>query len=339
MINCKKIYLLSVLVAMALVSMPLQAGDGTDNIEKHPWLKGVSLPMVPTYITPVIPLDIYYGASEPFPKEISEDETITVTADSEIFFGEPPTEDRDMKILNPAWETKSAVVTWRVVDIGDNKSEKCDLRNDLPLNQMEITPLNPTDSGSIECFVARKMSYDNQETGERVKCFANATRGHLVKVKDITPPTCGLQITVKGGGSATISTVENPPNEFPLPKHADIIIQGDLINGDPEYQEVVQGFELGPEMVAPNEEAGVHISKKDIVSLAVIGDDNYKLNNEKIRYGICGAAGGEPVAIGEENQPEYDLSKMILPNTTFFYLVAEDMAGNKEVLFVPVIFK
>ena len=61
------------------------------------------------------------------------------------------------------------------------------------------------------------------------------------------------------------------------------------------------------------------------------------MNNEKIRFGVTNAAGGDPVSIcGDENKSEIDLSQFILPDAPCFYLVAEDMAGNKEVLFIPI---
>ena len=334
--NIKRLLFLNLLVISLLNSGSVCASDGTENTEKHPWLKGVSIEMVPSHITPVIPMQLFMGSGEPLPKELNEDETIVVNADSEIFFSDPPTKDRNMEIPNPVW-VHDAVVKWKVTDWGKNKSDICDFRPDLPGNQMEVKPLYPTDIGSIDCHVSRKMSYEDLQSGKKKFCFANSSRGVKVKIKDITPPTCGLQISVKDGGTSTILPVENPPNEYPLPKHADLMVHGSLTNGDPDYKEVIQGLELGAEMVAPINEAGITLSRKSVVKLAIVGDDNYKLNNEKFRFGITSVGGGEPAPLGgKENEPEIDLSEIKLPDAPFFYLVAEDMAGNKEVLFIPI---
>ena len=89
-------------------------------------------------------------------------------------------------------------------------------------------------------------------------------------------------------------------------------------------------------MIATEEKFSMTVHKDDIVSIEVIGQDNYKLNTDKIKYGICSGAGGEPTPVCQENQPEYDFSKLKIPEKPYFFLDAYDMAGNREVLFVPI---
>ena len=325
-----------VLTAMAL-TMPLLAEDTEEktNSDKAPWLEGVTLEMVPSYITPVIPMKLYMENGEPIPDELTEDEPLVLHADSDIFFDEAPTKDRDMDIPNPLWENNPSV-NWQVIDWETNKNTTCSDTPDLAPNQMVVIPTIPTSRGALTCFVGRRMGYDVVETGRRTNTFANSSAAKDVKIKDITPPTCGLQITIKDGPSGSVYPVENPPDHFPLPKTADLIVIGSIFNGDPDYQAIVQGFVLGPDMIAPQDTFSVTINKDSVVSVAVIGQDNYKLDNDKLKYGICSGAGGEPTPVCQENQPEYDFSKIKIPENPYFYLDAYDVAGNREVLFIPI---
>jgi hypothetical protein len=333
----KKFLFVTIFTAFILSSGSLFASDTNPNFDltKTPWLEGVDLESVPKYITPVIPMVINLQSGEEFPKVITEDEPIYLLADSDIFFDNPPTKDRDMEIPNPAWESKCDV-SWRIIDWEINKSVTCTSNiYELDSNTMEVIPVQPTSKGAIVCFVGREMSYDLEETGRRKHCFANSSVSRRVKVKDITPPTCGLQISVEGS-SATVYPVENPPNLFPLPKTADLIVKGGLVNGNSDYEEVVSGVVLGPDMIAPEETFAIPVTRGAVVKLTVIGEDNYKLDTNKLKYGICAGAGGEPTPVCQENQPEYDLAAIKLPQKPYFYLDATDMEGNREVLFIPI---
>ena len=332
----KRTYLSLILAATAF-SMPLQAAETaqkTDS-EKAPWLKGVTIEMVPSHITPVIPMKLYMENGEQIPKELTEDEPITIQADSDIFFDEAPTKDRDMEIPNPRWENNPSV-NWQIIDWETNKNTTCSDTPGLAPNVMVVIPVIPTNRGALTCFAGRKMGYDHPQTGVRTNTFANSSAAKDVKIKDITPPTCGLKITIKDGASGSVYPVENPPNHFPLPKKADLVVLGSIFNGDPDYQAIEQGFVLGPDMIAPKETFSANVHKDSVVSLEVIGQDNYKLNTDKIKYGICNGAGGEPTPVCQENQPEYDFSKIKIPENPYFFLDAYDMAGNREVLFVPI---
>jgi hypothetical protein len=333
----KNFLFISIFTAFVLCGSSLLASDTNPNFDlnKTPWLEGVDLESVPKHITPVIPMKINLQSGEEFPREIVEDEPIYVRADSDIFFDEPPIKDRGMDIPNPVWDRKP-FVNWRIIDWETNKSVACTSSSDMEQNCMVVIPVQPTSRGAITCFVGRKMSYDNvEEPGRRKSCFANSNVARDVKVKDITPPTCGLQITVEGS-AATVYPVENPPNMFPLPKTADLIIKGGLFNGDSEYEEVLSGLVLGPDMIAPEESAAIPVSRGAVVKLTVIGEDNYKLDTSKLKYGLCAGAGGEPAPVCQENQPEYDLAAIKLPQKPYFYLDATDVAGNREVLFIPI---
>lgn len=318
----------------------LSAAENTSkvDVEKTPWLKGVTIEMIPSYVTPVIPMKLYLENGEAIPKVITEDEPIVVQADSNIFFDDAPTRDRNFEIPNPRWMSKPSV-HWQIIDWESNSSITCSSTVNLARNQMVVVPVSPSSKGALTCHVGRRMRYDDVQSGRPKECYANSSKGHNLKIKDITPPTCGLEITVKEGPTGFIYPSENPPNHFPLPKTADLNIKGALFSGDPEYEQIVSGYVLGPDMVAPAEFATAQIAWNDKVIVTVIGDDNYKLNKDKLRYGICNGAGGEPVPVCQENQPEYDFSRIRLPESPYFYLDATDMAGNREVLYIPIYIK
>ena len=267
----KRTYLSLILAATAF-SMPLQAAETANetNTEKAPWLKGVTIEMVPSHITPVIPMKLYLENGEQIPKELTEDEPITIQADSDIFFDEAPTKDRDMEIPNPLWDPS---VNWQIIDWETNKNTTCSDTPDLAPNVMVVIPVIPTNRGALTCFAGRRMGYDDVQTGRRTNTFANSSAAKDVKIKDITPPTCGLEITVVEGPSGSIYPVENPPNHYPLPKTADLIMTGSIFNGDPDFQDIESGFVLGPDMIAPEEKATINIAQDSVIKLVVIGQD------------------------------------------------------------------
>jgi hypothetical protein len=201
---------------------------------------------------------------------------------------------------------------------------------------MMVTPLNPTGKGAITCYIGRKMRYDLSEPGKTKVTFANSSGAKDVRVLDITPPTCGLEITVKNGKSGSFWSVENPPNKYPLPKMADIYMSGGLINADPEEVSVVQGLELGANMIVDAQHGGITLPADAEITIKMLGDDNYKLNNAKLKFGISNGAGGEPAPVGPVNQSEIKLSDIKLPESPYFFVDASDEAGNRQVLFVPI---
>ena len=338
----KRLFLINLLVASAIYATPLLAEEAPRVKAKKgetPWLEGVELDPVPKYITPVIPMKLYLQNGEKIPRTLTEDEPIDIQADSSIFFDEAPTRDNNLKveIPGPAWEDVP-LINWRIINWESNRTTSCKKIAGQAPNCMTVIPIMPTSKGALYCDVGRKMSYDVVETGKRKKTFANACAAFDVKIKDITPPTCGLDITVENGCGGSVYPVENPPNHFPLPKTADIIIKGSLFNkeSDPDYEETVSGVVLGKDMIAPEEQGAILVERGDVIKITVTGDDNYKLDKEKTKYGICAGAGGEPTPICQENQPSYDLAGIKLPQNPYIYLDATDTTGNREILFVPI---
>ena len=324
-------------IAAVIVSASLYAGDSepakTD--DETPWLLGgVSVPVKPTHITPVLPMKIYSENGQELAKELTEDEPLVLRADSSIFYEDAPAVDNGVEIPNPAW-VNPPTIGWRVIDWEKNKNIVCKSSEDMAFNEMIVIPTTPTKKGALTCSSGRLMKYDDVESGKSKQTYANSSIAKDVVIKDITPPTCGLEISIKDGNSGSICPAENPPDHFPLPKTADIVTTGSLFNEDSESPNVVSGFVLGTDMIMSSEMA-VTVSRSDVVTLSVIGDDNYKLNTAKLKYGICNGAGGEPTPICEENQPEYKLEDINLTDNSFFYLDAVDEAGNREVLFVPI---
>ena len=199
---------------------------------------------------------------------------------------------------------------------------------------MVIIPTTPTDNGSVTCHSSRKMQYISEE-GNTITCFATSSAASMFKVKDITPPTCGLEISVVDGETGKCWPIENPPNHYPLPKTADMCFSGELFNSPSEIR-VIEGFELGPNMIVKADDGGINLKKTDVIKVKVIGDDNYKINPDKLKYGVCNGAGGEPAPASAENADEIDFTKFLIPENPYLYLDASDMAGNRQILFIPI---
>ena len=310
--------------------------DRVSDSEETPWLKSAHLPMKPSIPAPLLEMTIGDKDGEKLPEEVTEDEPLTVTANSEIFFDNPPSKSVTGQEFDQAqWLDDEAIPLWHINDWTRDKTFLAPVLYDcLAANQMVIVPTTPTDNGSVTCHSSRKMQYVSEE-GNTIECFANSSAASMFRVKDITPPTCGFEISVENGQSGRLWPVENPPDHFPLPKTADICFSGELFNAS-EEDKVVQGFELGNNMIVSNEDGGISLSKDSIIKVKVIGDDNYKLDNEKIKFGVCAGAGGEPTPVSPENEETIDFSKFLIPENPYLYLDVSDMAGNREILFVPL---
>lgn len=326
----------AVVVFSSLVSAQEPSGAPVD-LEKTPWLKGVEMSPYPVDISPVIPLKIYAESGEAIPATLTEDMPLTVVADTTIFEPQPPAEYKGQQIPNPRWEENPAI-SWFFIDWETNKNFMASVTESLALNQMVIIPTTPTGKGAITCHIARRMRYDLGEPGKTKGTFANSSGAKDVRVLDITPPLCGLEITVKGGGTGAFWPVENPPDKYPLPKVADVYLSGGLFNAA-DQDVIVQGIELGNQMVIAPEQGGITMSAKDVIAIKVIGGDNYKLDNSKLKYGISTGVGAEPVSVGPENADLIELAKLKLPQAPYFYLDATDTSGNRQLIFVPIIVK
>jgi hypothetical protein len=200
---------------------------------------------------------------------------------------------------------------------------------------MVIIPTMPTGKGAITCHIARKMRYDLPEPGRKKSTFANSSGAKDVRVLDITPPLCGLEISVENGPSGACWPVENPPDKYPLPKQADVFLSGALFNAA-DQDVLIQGLELGNNMIVRPEQGALTVAADAKLTIRVIGGDNYKLDNSKLKFGLCNGAGGVPSPVGPENAELLDLSKLKLPEAPYLYLDATDVAGNQQVMFVPV---
>ena len=308
--------------------------------EPTDWSCGAErLPFGPSVPAPVYQLTICGEDGGQIPAEVTEDVPMVVTANSDIFYENPPEKAVDGREFSQArWVRNKASAIWIVVDWENNKSYNAitpeNFELELAANQQVIVPTNPTDKGSLNCHVSRKLSYTDSESGEERTVYANSSAAVAFKVKDITPPTCGLEISVEDGHSGTCYPVENPPNQYPLPKTADVVFTGSLF-GATEENKIVEGYELGANMIVANED-GVTLPKNAVVTLKVIGDDNFKLDNEKIKFGVCAGAGGEPTPVSPINEEKIDFTTFVVPQNPYFYLDATDMAGNREILFVPI---
>jgi hypothetical protein len=334
----KKLFLLLLITLIVCSGQPVTAQDDTAKDTPH-WLEGVNIPAKPADISPVVPLKIYMNNGEPIPATLTEDIPIAVVADTSLFDPDPPSEYNGEEIPNPRWISKAAI-TWLFIDWEKNENVQASSSQPLALNQMIVKPLNPTGKGAITCHAGRKMRYDLPEPGKTKGTFVNSSSAKDVRVLDITPPTCGLEISVKNGQSGTFWVAENPPNKYPLPKLADVYLTGALANPEnPEEIITIQGIELGPDMIIQPEQAGISVPADAIITVHLNGADNYKLNDNKLKYGICNGAGGEPTPVSAENTGEIDLSKLKLPEEPYLYVDASDVAGNRQVLFVPLIIK
>jgi len=190
--------------------------------QKTPWLKGVTIPTTPAHPSPLLKAEILMGDGSPIPASLTEDVAVLMMVSSDIFAEKPPESWQGKALPNAVW-TGQASVRWFFDDSAKNESTMASCSEQLPGNQMKVTPLNPSRSGGVTVTLARPMKYE--ETPGRFRTvFANSSQGLNVRILDITPPTCGLEITC-GTSQGTFWTVENPPHKFPLPKAADVCMR------------------------------------------------------------------------------------------------------------------
>ena len=296
-----------------------------------PWLKDVKISPYLTEPSPTLPMQIFAENGKSVPATLTEDIPILVMAETAIFEPNPPESSKGVILPNSRWEEKP-VINWYFVDWETNKNTPAILDSQLAVNQMYIKPKNPTGKGAITCYSSRKMRYDKDD-GTTKATYANSSRAADVTVLDITPPLCGFEITTKDGKKGTCWPVENPPDKYPLPKLADVHFTGSLF-GVGSNDIVVSGLELGDNMAILKEQAVLSVSRRDILTVKVIGGDNYKLNTEKIRFGICDGPNGS--VVGPINEEKIQLSKLRIPERPYLFIEAYDLAGNKQAMFIPM---
>ena len=302
------------------------------DVEKAPWLKGVTIPPIPPNISPVVPAPIYGPDGGDIPATLTEDVGAIFTVDSEIFAPKPPTEFKGVTLLNGVWDGQPSV-RWFFADVKKHKSTIASASDILPKNQMKIVPLDPSERGGITVTLARPMKYE-AEPGVFRRTYVNSSRGANLAVVDITPPTCGLEI--KGATrSGSFWSMENPANAAP-PKTADAILRGNLLNPNGQDLEViVQGLNLA-HMVVPENQATIYLPKDEEVQIQLALHDNDKVDEKSIRFGISEGAGEEPVLVGAQNPEKIKLSDLKLPEKAFFFIEAKDLTGNRQIFYVPV---
>jgi len=305
------------------------------NLEKTPWLKGVELSPYPTDLTPTLPLAIYLENGEAIPATVTEDVPLVLVADTAIFDETPPTHANDQEIPNPRWDAAVAV-SWYFIDWEKNQNFNASTTSGLAANQMVVIPTTPTGRGAVTCHMARRLRYDAPEPGRSKVSYANSSAGRDVRVLNITPPLCGLEITIENGKSGSFWPVEFPPDKYPLPKTANVYFSGGLFDAV-DKEVVVEGLELGSNMIVAAEQVTVKVAADDKLNIKVVGGDNHKLDNAKLKFGICNAAGGEPIPVGPINEATIDLSGIELPDNPYVFIDATDVTGNRQVLFVPLV--
>lgn len=313
-----------------------ETAPGID-LDKTPWLKGVNIPPRPSYPAPVLPAEIVMADGKPVPATLTEDVTVLMAVDSEIFGERPPQEWNGQALPNAAWAGPAAV-NWFFDDIGRNQSTMASCSEPLPANQMKVTPLDPTRLGGVTVSIARPLTYE-ESPGKIRKVFANASRGLNVRVTDITPPTCGLEITV-GKQTGTFWCAENPPHGYPLPKKADVYLKGPLCSAAGEDEQVVvSDLELGAKMVLTAEQGAVRLPRTGEAKIKVILQDNDEVDGKTVRTGLCELVDGAPVPVPGTTGDSFDLSKIKLPAHPYLFVDATDLSGNRQVLCVPVLVK
>lgn len=326
---------MQIAVFALLASTSIMAQDDVKP-KKPRWLTGVTTSEHHSKLSPVVPMKFFLPNGDQLPATFTEDVPVTVLAETSLFEDNPPAKALGVDIPNPKWLRKVSI-SWYINDWETKKKTRISSSRQNAVNEIVVTPLNPTGKAAIMCYASRKMRYDVVETGKTEGSYANSSVAKDVRVLDITPPTCGLEITVKDGSSAAFWVEENPPNQYPLPKIADVSFTGALVNEvNPDAIIPIQGIELGEGMIISPDQASINVNADDVLILRVNGKDNYKLDNSKLKYGICNGAGGEPSPISEVSAAEIDLAKLNLQERPHLYVDATDTTGNRQILFVPL---
>lgn len=315
-----------------------QAPGSDVSTEKTPWLKGVNMAPVPEHPSPILPVQILQADGHPFPATMTEDVAVLFSINTDIFADKAPTAINGQAIANPEW-TGQAVVNWFFNDTSKNTSTIASSTETLPPNQMKVTPIDPTNTGAVTVFCSRGMKYVDS-TGKTINVYANGSVSAPSRVLDITPPMCGLAVTA-GGKKGSIWTVENPPNKFPLPKMGDVCVSGELWSAEGTASDkVIAGLALNGKTKVSPEQLAIYLPKAGEVQVELALQDNDKINDTTVKYGLCELKGDVPRVLGNVSTPTIDPSKLDLPaKDVYLFVEAADMSGNKGALYIPVVFK
>ncbi|NLI78265.1 MAG: hypothetical protein GX442_17750 [Candidatus Riflebacteria bacterium] len=304
---------------------------------KTPWLKGVTIPNKPDHPSPVLKAEILMANGSPIPATLSEDVGVLMMVDTDIFAEKPPTEWNGQSLPNAQWAGQPSV-RWFFDDVAKNQSTLASCSEQLPSNQMKVTPLNPCRKGGVTVTLARPMTYE-ESPGKVRRVFANSSTALNVRVTDITPPTSGLELSV-GDQKGTFWAAENPPHKHPLPKMADVYLKGPLFSptGQDE-QVVVPGIELGDKMILTPDQGQLRLPKTGELKIQLALQDNEEVDAKSVTCGLCELADGKPVPVAGATGPTIDLAKVKLPAQPYIFIEAKDLTGNRQVLCIPVTVK
>ncbi len=302
-----------------------------------PWLDGVDLPTQPPLPNPIYPCEISMGDGKPIPAVLTEDQPITVQANSDIFGEKPPSTWKDANLTNAQW-ARAASFNWQFTDMIRNRSFQASITENLPMNQIVIVPPSPTKEGSLIAFINREFTFE-EKPGSLVRVHASSSNGTAVKVTDITPPLCGLEISAGPSQKGTVWVVENPVNHFPLPKFGDVMMSGGIFTAKPEeIQKTLEHKELGEKMTLEAAE-GVFLPKNGKITIKPVVKDNDQVDDASIQYGLCELKGDSLLPIGKPNPETIEPAQLQLPKQVFLFIQAKDVTGNKGSMFIPVIFQ
>ena len=304
-------------VLFALLMTAICGYGFAQDLSKTPWLKGVTISPYLSEPSPTLKMNIYGDNGESIPATLTEDIPVLVTSESSIFDDEAP---QSAETPNAYW-VSPPIVSWFFVDWETNKNTPASVTAGVAPNQRYILPRNPTGRGAVTCNVGRRMKYDTQD-GKSKTTYANSSKGSTCRV---------FEISASSGRSGTCWPVENPPDEYPLPKHADVYFSGSIFGSD---DITAEGLELGDNMMIDSSTVALNITKRDILTVKIIGSDNYKLDTTKLKFGI--SEGPNTPSICHENAEKIEISKLRLPEKAFLFLEAVDMAGNKQAMYIPI---
>jgi len=310
------------------------SGVGGGEAGKTPWLKGVTIPPHPQTVSPVLEARIQSADGTPAPATYSEDMPVQLAVESEIFASAPPARYREVDLSKGEWVGQPSV-RWFFENTKEGKSTLASTALELPINAMSVTPLDPTPHGAVTVFLTRRMRYE-VSPGRFQTIFVNASRGLMVRVLDVTPPTCGLEIKV-GSRQGKIWTVENPPHQPVRSKKADVFIQGSLIEGRGQEAEIlVAGLALEAPMVLDAGTCAIPVGSGDKIGINPLLQDNGKVDFPSVSYGISDGCEGGVHHVGPKNPTTIapaDLAKVGKP---FLYLEAQDEEKNRQTIFIPL---
>lgn len=304
---------------------------------KTPWLKGVSISPNPAFPAPVVPVELLTAEGTALPATMSEDLPILLSVQSPVFDAAPPAEWEGQPLAGAQW-TGQCSVNWFFEDLGKNKSTQASCSEQLPLNQMRVTPLDPTQQGAVTVYVSRPMRYE-VEAGRFRQIYVTGGRGAQSKVTDVTPPLCGLEITTDKG-KASVFAVEAPAHAAPGQKTVDVIGKGTLLDQRNAEREVtLANIPLGPNGLVPGSNLTVYLSLTEKIKLQAIVTDNDMVEDSSIRFGFCTYANGNVQPVGESNVETIEPAKLKLPSPVWLFIEAGDPSKNLGRLILPVQFR